>query len=81
MGVLRVLCSLGDAVYTWYEEKAAAGETGPGKAIEEAEQILREAQAHGAVAFKTVPGKPAERVRQFDPRADEIVIVPKIAGG
>jgi len=63
------------------EEKARAGDPGAREAIEEAERIIREAQSRGAVAFKTMPGMPAERVRGFDPRADEIVIVPKIAGG
>jgi hypothetical protein len=81
MGVLRVLCSQGDAVYTWDEEKANAGDPGAREAIEEAERIIREAQARGAVAFKTMPGRPAERVRGFDPGAEEIVVVPKIAGG
>lgn len=81
MGVLRVLCSQGDTVYTWDEKKARAGDPGAQEAIEEAERIIREAQARGAVAFKTVPGKPAERIRQFDSQADEILIVPKIAGG
>ncbi len=81
MGVLRVLCSQGDAVYTWDEEKAETGEPGAREAIEEAERIIREAQAKGAVAFKTEPGKPAERIRQFDPHADEIIVVPRIAGG
>ena len=81
MGVLRVLCSQGDAVYTWDEEKAEAGDTGAQEAIEEAERIIREAQARGAVAFKTVPGRPAERIRGFDPHADEIIVVPRIAGG
>lgn len=81
MGVLRVLCSQGDAVYTWDTERAETGDPGAREAVEEAERIIREAQARGAVAFKTVPGKPAEKIRQFDPQADEIVVVPRIAGG
>jgi len=81
MGVLRVLCSQGDAVYTWDEEKAGTGDPGAREAIEEAERILREAQSRGAVAFKTLPGRPAERLRTFDPQADEIVVVPRIVGG
>jgi hypothetical protein len=81
MGVLRVLCSQGDAVYTWDEERATTGDPGAREAIEEAERILREAQSRGAVAFKTVPGQPAERIRSFDPHAEEIVVVPRIVGG
>jgi hypothetical protein len=42
---------------------------------------LREAQSRGAIAFKTVPGKDAERIREFDPNADEIIVVPRIVGG
>ena len=81
MGVLRVLCSQGDAVYTWDDTKALSGDPGARQAIEEAERILREAQSRGAIAFLTVPGEPAERIREFDPRANEIVIVPRIVGG
>ena len=81
MGVMRVLCSQGDAVYTWDEEKVEIGDPGAREAIEEAERIIREAQARGAVAFRAVPGQPAERIRDFDPKADEIIVVPRIVGG
>jgi len=81
MGVLRVLCSQGDAVYTWDEDKVETGDPGAREAIEEAERILREAQSRGSIAFKTIPGQPAERIRDFDRSADEIVIVPRIVGG
>ncbi len=81
MGVLRVLCSQGDAVHTWDEEKAETGDPGAREALAEAEQILRDAQARGALAFRTVPGQPAERIREFDPHAEEIILVPRIAGG
>jgi len=81
MGVLRVLCSQGDAVYTWDETAAVGGDPGARGAIEEAERILREAQSRGAVAFRTVPGEPAARLKEFDPKAGEIVVVPRIVGG
>lgn len=80
MGTLRVLCSRGDAVYTW-DEEVAIGDPGARAAVAEAEQILLEAQARGAVAFREVPGQPAERIREFDPKAGGIIIVPRIVGG
>jgi hypothetical protein len=80
MGVLRVLCSQGDAVYTWDEEKAKM-DPGAREAIEEAERILKEAQSRGGIAFKTGPGNETERIRHFDPQADEIIVVPRIVGG
>ena len=80
MGVLRVLCSQGDAVHTWDETRAAT-DPGAREAVEEAERIIREAQRRGAVAFRSVPGRPAERIQEFDPSLDEIILVPPIAGG
>ncbi|HEY3284911.1 MAG TPA: hypothetical protein VGN26_21775 [Armatimonadota bacterium] len=81
MAVLRVLSAQGDTVYTWDERKAESGDPGALEAIREAEQIVREAQQRGAVAFSVKPGQPAERVDQFDRRAQEIVLVPRIIGG
>jgi ATP-dependent exoDNAse (exonuclease V) alpha subunit len=81
MGYLRVLSSQGDTVYTWDEQKVEAGDPGALEAIQEAERIIREAQAKGAVAFKIKPGEPAERIEGFDKTAEEIVVVPRIVGG
>lgn len=81
MGYLRMLSSQGDTVWTWDEKKAEAGDPGALEAIREAERILKEAQARGAVAFRTRPGEPAERIEEFDPSAEEIMIVPRIVGG
>ncbi len=81
MAVLRVLSTQGDTVYTWDEKKAEAGDPGALQAIREAEQIIREAQQRGAVAFSVKPGEPAERLERFDPHAQEIVLVPRIVGG
>ena len=50
-------------------------------AVREAERIFQEQQARGATAFRVAPDKPAERIDEFDPRADEIIMVPRVAGG
>jgi hypothetical protein len=46
---------------------------------------LNESRAHerarGVTAFRVEPGKPVERLEQFDPRASQIIMVPKVAGG
>ena len=49
--------------------------------MREAEHIFESARDRGATAFRWRSGKPAERVDRFDPRADEVVIVPRVAGG
>lgn len=81
MAILRVLSAQGDTVYTWDEKKAEAGDPGALEAIREAEQIIREAQQRGGVAFSVKQGEPATRLDRFDPKAQEIVVVPRIVGG
>jgi len=49
--------------------------------VREAERIFEEARRRGATAFKVEAGRPAERLDRFDPRAEEVVIVPRVAGG
>jgi transcription elongation factor GreA len=81
MAKLRVLSARGDTVVEWNPDLAAAGETEAQAAVREAERIFESARDRGATAFKVAPGQPAERVDRFDPRADEVVIVPRVAGG
>jgi hypothetical protein len=50
-------------------------------AVEEAERIFREERARGATAFRVEPGSPARRIDEFDRSAEQIVMVPRIAGG
>ena len=50
-------------------------------AVQEAERIFAERRARGALAFRVWPGRPAERLDHFDPHAEQVVIVPRVAGG
>jgi transcription elongation factor GreA len=81
MAKLRLLCSQGDRVVEWDPRQAEAGERAARAAVEEAERIFETARRGGATAFKVEPGRPAERLERFDPRVDELVIVPRVAGG
>jgi transcription elongation factor GreA len=81
MAKLRILSARGDTVVEWSPSQAAAGEREAQAALREAERIFEEARGRGATAFKVAPGQPAERLDRFDPRADEVVIVPRVAGG
>ena len=51
------------------------------EAVAVAERILGEYLAKGAAAFAVAPDKTSERIREFDPNAYEIIVVPRIAGG
>jgi hypothetical protein len=81
MANLRVLSWRGDTKVSYDVERAAAGETEQLAAVREAERIFREERARGATAFRVVAGEPATRIDEFDPTAEQIVIVPRIAGG
>ena len=81
MAVLRVLNWRGDTKLTYDVERAAAGDVEQAAAVEEAERIFREERARGATAFKVVPGEPGVRIDDFDRTAEQIVMVPRIAGG
>jgi transcription elongation factor GreA len=81
MAKLRLLCSQGDKVVEWDPGRVDAGERDAQAAVVEAERIFEESRRRGATAFKVEPGRPAERVDSFDPRAKEVVIVPRVAGG
>jgi hypothetical protein len=81
MSVLRVLSHLGDSAISWDAEQAAVGDEESLAAVREAERIFATERARGATAFKTAPGRPAERIERFDPVADEIILVPRVSGG
>ncbi|MGH2620154.1 MAG: hypothetical protein ACRDHG_06230 [Anaerolineales bacterium] len=49
-----------------------------------AEELFKARLAEGYAAFRVVPGdalSTAERIETFDPEAERIVLVPRIAGG
>ena len=81
MARLRVLTSQGDKTVTWEEEKVETGDPEAVAAVAEAERLFREELQRGAAAFKVEAGKTAERIDQFDRTAEQIIVVPRIAGG
>ena len=81
MAKLRLLSARGDTAVEWDLREAEAGEPEARAAVREAERIFEEARRRGATAFKVEAGRPAERLDRFDPRAEEVVIVPRVAGG
>jgi len=81
MGMLRVISKHGDDRVQWNEQDAQAGDAEAMAAIREAERIFAHECARGAMAFRVAAGKPTERIEQFDPRAEQIILVPRVIGG
>ena len=81
MGMLRVMSRRGDDRVTWDEQKVIAGDPEATAAVREAERIFAQERAKGATAFRIDPGKPAQRIEQFDRTAEQIVLVPRVVGG
>ena len=81
MARMRILSARGDTIVEWDGSKVEAGDPEALAALREAEQIFAEQRTRGATAFRISPDRPAERLDQFDPRADQIVVVPRVAGG
>jgi hypothetical protein len=81
VGMLRVMSRRGDDRVTWDGQKVQAGDPEAVAAVREAERIFAQERAKGATAFRVEPGKPAQRIEQFDRTAEQIVIVPRVVGG
>jgi len=81
VGMLRVMSRRGDDRVTWDEQKVLAGDPEATAAVREAERIFAQERAKGATAFRVEPGKPTQRIEQFDPTAEQIVMVPRVVGG
>lgn len=79
--MLRVMSRRGDDRVTWDEQKVQVGDADAIAAVREAERIFAQERAKGATAFKVEPGKPTQRIEQFDPAAEQIVMVPRVVGG
>ena len=79
--MLRVMSRRGDDRVTWDEQKVMAGDPEATAAVREAESIFAQERAKGATAFRIDPGKPAQRIEQFDRTAEQIVLVPRVVGG
>jgi hypothetical protein len=81
MAKMRVLSARGDTVLEWDGRKVETQDAEALAAVREAERIFDEQRARGATAFRVAPGRPAERIDEFDPQAEQIVVVPRVAGG
>ena len=81
MAVLRIMNSSGDRSVRWDREGVEVGDPEAIAAVREAERLFEEARARGATGFRVTTGKPAERIERFDPDAEQIIMVPQVAGG
>ena len=81
MGMLRIMSRRGDDRIVWNNNKVETHDAEAIAAVREAERIFTQERAKGATAFKVEPGKPVERIEQFDRTAEQIVIVPRVVGG
>lgn len=81
MSKLRILSHQGDTSVEWDTARADIGDPEALEAVREAERIFEEHRVKGATAFKVTPDKPAERLERFDWTAEQIIMVPRIAGG
>jgi len=81
VGILRVMSRRGDDRITWDEQSVLAGDPEATAAVREAERIFEQERAKGATAFRIDPGKPAQRIEEFDLTAEQIVLVPRVVGG
>jgi hypothetical protein len=81
MGMVRVISKRGDYHVQWNEQDAQAGDAEAIAAIREAERIFAQERSRGATAFRVEAGKPAERIEQFDPQAEQIILLPRVIGG
>jgi len=79
--MLRVMSRRGDDRITWDEQRVHTGDTEAIAAVREAERIFAQERAKGATAFRVEPGKPIQRIEQFDATAEQIVLVPRVVGG
>lgn len=76
MGVMRVLDSTGDTTVAWEIDDQAA--------VKQAEELFARLAAERKIPFARAAGAPAEeaeRIKAFDPSAEEIIWVRPITGG
>ena len=81
MGQLRIMSHLGDTRLAWDVKKAAEGDPEAVAAVREAERIFAEHRAQGGTAFAVEPGQKPRVIEHFEREADQIIMVPRIAGG
>lgn len=74
MGELRVLGQMGDTRLTWDPANTIEVET--------AKKAFEDYRAKRFAAFRTTKrGTKGEQITFFDPQAEEVLLVPPIAGG
>ena len=81
MGMLRVLSRRGDDRVTWDTPLVELGDPEALAAVREAERIFHEQRARGATAFAVGQAHGPVRIDEFDPTAEQIVMVPRVVGG
>lgn len=81
MAKLRVLSEHGDTTVEWDVRRVEEGDPEALAAVREAERIFREQLRRGSTAFKVESGQPAVKLDRFDPTAEQVVVVPRVAGG
>lgn len=81
MGMLRILSRHGDECVAWDTQRAESGDPESRRAVREAERIFLEQRQRGATAFRVGQPSVITRVDEFDPAAEQIVMVPRIVGG
>jgi len=81
MGQLRIMSRRGDTKVAWDAAKATTGDADAIAAVKTAERIFAEARAQGSTAFAVTPDVAPRVMDWFDADVDQIVVVPRIAGG
>jgi hypothetical protein len=81
MGMLRVISHHGDDRVLWDAARVAVGDAEAQEAVREAERIFQQQRERGATAIKTEKHQPPVRISEFDPEAEQIVMIPRVVGG
>ena len=85
LGTIRVMGKSGDAAVQFprITSLAVLGELEPDEqyAVQAAQQIVEQAQQQSRTVFAVAPGQAPERVQEFHPDTESLMIVARIAGG
>ncbi|MGZ6307018.1 MAG: hypothetical protein ACXWP6_11165 [Ktedonobacterales bacterium] len=81
MGVLRIMSRRGDDTVVWDSTRVAMGDEEAVAAVHEAERIFKKQRSKGATAFSVGNGQAPARLEQFDPAAEQIILLPRVVGG
>jgi hypothetical protein len=93
MSLLRVLDQTGHRELRWDPEAVSTADAEARAAVAEAERVFAQARASGSTAFRldsnqgtsgqslAGQGQILTRIDQFDPTAEQILLVPRIIGG